>query len=60
MDMASTHATFLAEALLNWLENSVSEAEALATYHQRRNAHGLETYKKTARVAQDVRQLHTD
>lgn len=60
MDMASTHAAYLAEALVGWLDHSVSEAEALATYHQQRNAHGLETYRRTVRIAQDVRQRLAD
>src|SRR5689334_12900473 len=44
MDMASTHAVFLAEALISWFAGTMSEGDALASYHQRRNSHGIEAY----------------
>ena len=57
MDMASTHAVFLAEALMNWLAGTMSEREALATYHQRRNSHGVEAYHQTVTFGRDLRQM---
>ncbi len=56
MDMAGVHATFLAEAVQSWFSHAVAETEALATYHQRRNDHGLEIFRRTVRIAQNVRQ----
>ena len=57
MDMASVHATFLAESLMSWFRQSMAESEALASYHQRRNAHALEGYHRTVTLARDLRQL---
>jgi len=56
MDMAGTHAIFLAEALDGWLSGRTFEVEALATYHQRRNRHALDTYRQTVRFGRDLRQ----
>jgi 2-polyprenyl-6-methoxyphenol hydroxylase-like FAD-dependent oxidoreductase len=57
MDLAGTHATYLAEALLAWFGNEASEEQALATYHKRRNAHGLPIYHSTQTIGRDLRQL---
>ena len=57
MDMAGTHATFLAEALLAWFGGTSSEDQALAAYHERRNAHGLPAYRETVALGRDLRQL---
>ncbi len=57
IDMAGVHATFLAEALLDWFGGNRSEAEAMASYHVRRNEHGLESYHQTVTLAADLRQL---
>ena len=57
MDMASVHAAFLAESVISWLSQSMSESEALASYHQRRNEHARESYHRTITLAQDLRQL---
>jgi 2-polyprenyl-6-methoxyphenol hydroxylase-like FAD-dependent oxidoreductase len=57
MDMASVHATFLAEALLAWFRQTMSEEEALTSYHQRRNDHALTGYHRTVTLARDLRQL---
>ncbi len=57
MDMASVHATYLAESLISWFSQSMSELEALASYHQRRNAHAREGYHRTITLARDLRQL---
>jgi flavin-dependent dehydrogenase len=57
IDMAGVHATFLADAIVEWLGGSVDEATALAEYHRRRNAHGLADYHETVRGAADLRLL---
>ncbi len=57
MGMPGVHATFLAEALLNWFGGTTSEAEAMASYHTRRNEHGLESSRQTVMLAADLRQL---
>jgi flavin-dependent dehydrogenase len=57
MDMASVHATFLAEALLAWFGQNTSESEALTNYHRRRNEHALAGYHRTVTLARDLRQL---
>jgi flavin-dependent dehydrogenase len=60
MDNASVHATYLADALIDWWKNNVPETEALATYRQRRNAQSLENYRITIQIAQDARRLLPD
>lgn len=57
MDMAGTHASFLAEALYQWFDGKLCQSEALASYHQRRNEHALEVYRQTVSAARDLRQL---
>ena len=57
IDMAGVHATFLAEAIIEWLQGSVDERTALAGYHERRDAHGLAPYQDTVRFAADLRAL---
>jgi 2-polyprenyl-6-methoxyphenol hydroxylase-like FAD-dependent oxidoreductase len=57
IDMASMHATFLTEALLAWFGGELSEQDALALYHQRRNDHALDGYHQTITLARDLRQL---
>ncbi len=57
MDMAGVHATFLAEAILDWLRGSADERAAFARYHERRNAHGLAGYHDTVLCAADLRRL---
>jgi flavin-dependent dehydrogenase len=57
MDMAATHATFLAEALQSWFNGSMSETDALAQYHQRRNDSGVAIYLSTIDLARDLRPL---
>jgi flavin-dependent dehydrogenase len=51
IDMATVHATFLAESISDWFSGTASEDDALATYHQRRNAHGLDAYYQTISLA---------
>ena len=57
MDMAGVHATFLAEAIVDWLGGSADERTAMAGYHERRDAHGLVGYHETVRYAADLRAL---
>ena len=57
MDMAGVHATFLAEAITDWLQEGADEATALAGYHERRNAHGLDSYHYTVRFGADLSEL---
>ncbi len=57
IDQASTHANMLAEALIKWLSESLSWTEAMAEYHQRRNAFSVKTYERTCSVARDLRKL---
>jgi menaquinone-9 beta-reductase len=57
MDSAGVHATFLAEAIVDWLHGAADEGTALARYHQRRDAHGLAGYHETVRYAADLREL---
>jgi 2-polyprenyl-6-methoxyphenol hydroxylase-like FAD-dependent oxidoreductase len=57
MDLAGTHATYLAEALHNWFSGTTTEALVLATYHERRNAHALPIYQETLTLGRDLRQL---
>jgi flavin-dependent dehydrogenase len=60
MDMAGVHARFLAEALLDRFGGMSSEGEAMASYHERRNEHGLEPYRQTVTLAADLRRLAGD
>jgi len=57
IDKAMVHATFLADALLSWFTGAVDEQEALTTFHRRRDADGLETYRRTTALSRDLRQL---
>ena len=57
MDMAGVHATFLADAIVDWLQGDAPEQTALATYHERRDAHGLDAHQETVRLAGDLRLL---
>jgi hypothetical protein len=55
--MAGVHATFLADAIIDAWWGSADERTALARYHERRNAHGLDAYHDTVRFAADLRAL---
>ena len=57
IDMAGVHATFLAEAIVDWLRGPADEPTALARYHERRNAHALELFHYTVGFARDLRTL---
>lgn len=57
MDHAAAHAVFLADALDDALAGRVPEAEALATYHERRNEHALPEFRETGDLARDLNRL---
>jgi flavin-dependent dehydrogenase len=57
MDLAGTHATYLAEALHSWFSGAIPERLALATFHERRNAQALPIYQETLTLGRDLRQL---
>lgn len=57
IDMATVHATFLAEALVEVFSGRVDEAAALAQYAARRDEHALEPYAATVSLAPDLRQM---
>lgn len=57
MDMAGVHATFLADAIVAWLDGPADERTAMTTYHRRRNEHALSAYHETVRGAADLRTL---
>jgi 2-polyprenyl-6-methoxyphenol hydroxylase-like FAD-dependent oxidoreductase len=55
IDMATTHAAALADAVTAWLHGTRSESEALAQYHWHRNNPGLEVYHQVTARARDLR-----
>lgn len=57
IDKATVHAGFLAEELREWYTGKRSEQEALAGYHERRNADGMASYRQTVDLSRDLRQL---
>lgn len=57
IDFATTHATFLADALLEILCGGIQEPEGLRNYWTRRNEHGLVIYQETIELAKDLRAL---
>lgn len=57
MGFAGTHATFLAEALLELFRGGSRGKQALATYHERRNDHALPIYQYTLTVGLDLRRM---
>jgi menaquinone-9 beta-reductase len=57
IDFAATHATYLAETLLDGALRSDREAESLRRYHVRRDQHGLPGYHETTQFAADLRRL---
>jgi 2-polyprenyl-6-methoxyphenol hydroxylase-like FAD-dependent oxidoreductase len=56
IDKATVHATFLAQALQEWLGGAASEQDALGRYHQRRDEDGLAGYRMTVIRSRDMRQ----
>ena len=59
MDNAGVHATFLAEAIDDWLCGRRPEDEALAGYHARRDDHAMADFRETVDLGRDLRQLAT-
>jgi menaquinone-9 beta-reductase len=57
IDMAGTHATFLADAVTAVTRGGEDESTALARYHERRNEHALEPFRETVYYAADLRRL---
>jgi hypothetical protein len=57
VDKATVHATFLADALVQWFAGNLSEHDALASYHARRNEDGLASYRQAVALSKDLRQL---
>jgi menaquinone-9 beta-reductase len=57
MDNAGTHATYLAEAIDDWLAGRRSETDAFADYHRRRDAHALPGFDQTATLGRDLSQM---
>ena len=57
MDMASTHATFLADSVVEWLSGRIAEADAFDRYHRARDDHGLEAFGETVGLAPDLSAL---
>ncbi|HXY17744.1 MAG TPA: hypothetical protein VEH79_06220 [Gaiellaceae bacterium] len=60
MDMASVHATFLAEAIVDWLSERATEDEALGRYRQLRDDHALGPFEETVTFARDLSRLGTE
>ena len=57
MDMGSVHATFLADALVDWLGGRAAEGEALGRYRKLRDDHALEPFEETVTFARDLSKL---
>ncbi len=57
IDFAATHATYLADALLDGALNETTQVKSLHRYHMRRDEHGLPGYRETTEFAADLRRL---
>ena len=60
MDNAGMHATFLADAITDWLSGRSDEATGFATYRERRDEHALAGFDFTANLGRDLRALAGD
>jgi len=60
MDNAGMHATFLADAIADWLSGRSEEATAFAAYRERRDEHALGGFDFTANLGRDLRALAGD
>ncbi len=60
MDMASVHATFLADALVDWFSERATEDEALDRYRKLRGEHALAAFEETVAFARDMSALGAD
>lgn len=54
IDMASTHATFLADAVSDWLLGRATEEEAIHRYRKARDEHALAGFTETVTLARDL------
>ena len=54
MDFASTHASYLAESIDDLLGGSVTEDNAWASYHRRRDEHGMPGWRETGELGKDL------
>jgi flavin-dependent dehydrogenase len=59
IDNASTHASFLADSLIDWFQGKRSEENALEQYHRYRNETGIPIYQDTVEKSKDVRMLNS-
>ena len=59
MDNAGVHATFLAEAIDDWLSGRAPEEDAFTRYHARRDEHAMADLLETVELGKDLRQLAT-
>ena len=57
IDLATTQAAALADALLAWFKGDLGEEEALERYRAHRDEVGLPLYKQTVELARDLRQV---
>jgi flavin-dependent dehydrogenase len=57
MEMASIHATFLADAVVDRLGGRATEDEALGRYQQLRDDHALVPFEETVTFARDLSSL---
>jgi flavin-dependent dehydrogenase len=57
IDFATTHATYLAETLLDGGLHMDADGASLRGYHVRRDQHGLPGYRETTEFAADLRRL---
>jgi len=57
MDNAGVHATYLAEAIDDWLSGSVAESAAFARYAQRLNEHAISDFNATAEFGRDLSRM---
>ena len=58
IDNATTHASFLADCLVDWFQGKRSEENALEEYHHYRNETGLPIYLETVEKSKDIRKLN--
>ena len=57
IDMAAVHAALLADELSPALAGDISMADALTRYHDARDEHGLDLWRKTVTAAEDLSRL---
>ena len=57
MDNAGVHATYLAEAIDDWLSGSLPESAAFGRYAQRLNEHAIAGFDATAELGRDLSRM---